>query len=200
MYSSPVFTKRSIVMIESPSHPPPAYQQHFGQVLLALPGQYLKVITHPSVGTFVQEKQRGTWSIVWFQLLMLGAINALLVVLTFLLTPPDVSTIARSSVINPQTVRTTLLLTTAILTFLLTPVSFFLSGGILYLIVRLFRGHGTYLQQVSVTLLFGVPMVILSALLSLIPVANTWLPWLPHIYSVVLLILAIIAVHYQKET
>jgi hypothetical protein len=50
-----------------------------------------------------------------------------------------------------------------------------------------------------VTLLFGVPLVILSALLSLIPGVGSWLLYGPHIYSLVLIVLALIAVHRRSE-
>jgi NADH:ubiquinone oxidoreductase subunit K len=186
-------------MIESSSQPTLTHHSNFKMALLSLPGQYLKVLIHPSVNTFVYEKSRGSWGLVWFQLFMLSGISALLAVLASLLAPPDVNAIATSSGIPPQTLHIILLLTPGILTFLLTPISFLLSTALLYFIIRLCGGRGTYLQQIFVTLLFGVPLVLLSAFLSLIPTTSNWLPWLPHIYSILLLILALIAVHYRKE-
>ena len=77
----------------------------------------------------------------------------------------------------------------------MTPVSFLAAGGILFLIARIFGGKGTYREQIYTTLLYGVPMVILSYLLFLVPVAGAWLLYLPHIYSLVLLIISMMAVH-----
>src|SRR5712692_9891856 len=40
-----------------------------GQAVAALPGQYLRVLTRPSSGTFLEEKDKGSWALVWIQLL-----------------------------------------------------------------------------------------------------------------------------------
>jgi hypothetical protein len=40
-----------------------------GQAVAALPGQYLRVLTRPSSGTFLEEKDKGSWVLVWIQLL-----------------------------------------------------------------------------------------------------------------------------------
>ena len=86
-------------------------------------------------------------------------------------------------------------ITVVLLQLVLTPVSFLAAGGILYLIARVFGGRGTFLKQIYTTLLFGVPLVILSYLLLLIPATSSWLPYLPHLYSLVLFVLSLIAVH-----
>lgn len=171
----------------------------FGQMLVALPGQYLRVLTRPSVKTFVSEKERGNWGLVWFQMLILGALCALILGIAYLISPPNVSAMVSASGMSQQALQTTAALTSVILTFILTPISFLAATGVLYLIARAFRGRGTYLQQISVTLLFGVPMVLLSTLLSLIPLVGSWLLWLPHVYSIVLIVLAMIAVHSGRE-
>ena len=117
-----------------------------GQAIRELPGQYIKVLTRPSVNRFVEEKGKAQWGIVWIQLVF-------------------------------------------------TPVSFLAAGGILYLIARVLGGTGRFLEQIYVTLLFGVPLVILSYLLLLIKATSSWLPYLPHLYSLVLFVLSLIAVH-----
>jgi hypothetical protein len=60
---------------------------------------------------------------------------------------------------------------------------------------RAFGGKGIYREQIYTTLLFGVPLVIISDLLFLIPGPGSWLVYLPHIYSIVLLFLSLRAVH-----
>lgn len=185
-------------MIE-PSHEfTSTHELHFGQALVALPGQYLTILTRPGIKTFVAEKNKGSWGIVWFQLLLLAVIGALLTLLLYRITPPDVSSIAKASGANAQDLQNVLSISITISVLILTPISFFLANGILYLIAKLLRGKGTFLEQIYVSLLFGVPLVILSDLLSLIPVTSSWLPWLPHIYSIVLIILAMIAVHRRE--
>jgi len=66
---------------------------------------------------------------------------------------------------------------------------------VLYRLARLFKGDGSYLQQVYAMTLFGVPLVLLSSLLRLMPATSSWLPYLPHLYSLVLLVLSLRAVH-----
>jgi Yip1 domain len=159
-----------------------------GQALRELPGQYLKVLTRPSVKTFVEEKGKANWRIVWVQLIGLGSIDAALQALALLISP-----------LNSVTSQVVIILSAVVLQLLLTPVAFLVAGGIFFLIARAFGGKGTFLQQIYTTLLFGVPLVIVSYLLALIPATNSWLPYVPHIYSLVLMILALVAVHWHKE-
>ena len=49
---------------------------------------------------------------------------------------------------------------------------------------------------INPSILFGVPLVLLSSLLQLIPATSSWLPYLPHLYSLVLLVLSLMAVHH----
>jgi hypothetical protein len=83
--------------------------------------------------------------------------------------------------------------------FVGTPISFFAVGGIVYGLCRIVHGQGTYLHQMYTLVLFGVPMVLLSSILQLIPQTSVWLPWLPHIYSIYLLGCSIIAVHSMRR-
>jgi hypothetical protein len=90
-------------------------------------------------------------------------------------------------------------ITTVLFVLILTPVSFLVAGGILYLLARAFGGNGTFLEQIYTTLLFGVPLVILSFLLQLIPATSSWLPYLPHLYSLVLFVVSLMAVHHLNK-
>ncbi|HWZ17210.1 MAG TPA: YIP1 family protein, partial [Ktedonobacteraceae bacterium] len=99
----------------------------------------------------------------------------------FLISPPNSSSIT--------------IITVVLLQLVFTPVSFLAAGSILYLIARAFGGRGTFLEQIYTTLLFGVPLVILSYLLLLIPATSSWLPYLPHLYSLVLFAISLMAVH-----
>jgi hypothetical protein len=49
---------------------------------------------------------------------------------------------------------------------LLTPLSFFLCSGILYLLARAAGGQGSFLAQSYTTLLFGVPLTLLADILA----------------------------------
>lgn len=170
-----------------------------GQAIRELPGQYFKVLTRPSVKTFTEEKGKAGWGIIWVQFIGLGIIDAILSVVGILISPAAFSSIPNSGGLSPATLQTVAIITAVILQLVLTPISFLLAGGILYLISRAFGGRGKFVEQIYVTLLFGVPLVILSALLSLIPGVGGLLLYVPHIYSLVLIVLALIAVHRRSE-
>jgi len=170
-----------------------------GQAVRELPGQYFKVLTQPSVRTFADEKGKAGWSIIWLQFIGLGIIDAIISVVAILISPAAVSSIPNSGGLSPATLQTVAIIFTVILQLVLTPVSFLFAGGILYLISRIVGGKGRFVEQIYVTLLFGVPLVMLSALLSLIPGVGNWLLYVPHIYSLVLIVLALIAVHRRGK-
>jgi hypothetical protein len=166
------------------------------QAIRALPGQYIKVLSRPTVTTFAEEKGKATWGIIWTQLIGLGIIGAILQSLGLFISPPNYNSIAGATAgLSPMTLLVSSIVFLAIVEILLTPVSFLAAGGILFLIARIFGGKGTYREQIYTTLLYGVPMVILSYLLYLIPGAGAWLLYVPHIYSLVLLIISMMAVH-----
>ena len=160
-----------------------------------LPGQYLKVLTRPSVHTFVEEKDKARWGIVWIQLVSLAIIDAAIQTVALLISPHNINSLTGANNMSPAMLQAISIITSVLLQLVLTPLSFLAAGGILYLIARLLGGTGTFLEQIYTTLLFGVPLVILSYLLLLIRATSNWLPYLPHIYSLVLFVLSLIAVH-----
>lgn len=165
-----------------------------GQAIRALPAQYLKILCRPSVQSFVEEKDKGGWGIIWIQLIVLGVIGAILQSLALVISPPIFSNVA-SAGLSQSAVLTISIVFVAIAEIVLTPVSFLATGGILFLLARLFGGKGTYREQIYTTLLYGFPLVTLSYLLFLIPVAGTWLIYTPHIYSIILLFISMKTVH-----
>ena len=173
-------------------------KRSFGRAMIDLPGQYVNVLTHPAVKVLRMEKEKGQWSVVWLQLVLLAVVSALIMGGAYLIAPPDVSSAVGSSGMSVHDLQNVVAVTTVVLLLVLTPVAFLLANGILYLLARLSGGKGRYLEQLSVSLLFGVPMVLLSALLSLPPATRNWLPWLPHLYSIVLMMLTMIAVHSRN--
>src|SRR5215472_5214017 len=170
-----------------------------GQAMRELPGQYFKVLTRPSVKTFAEEKGKAGWGIIWVQFMGLGVIDAIISVMAILISPASIGSVPNSGGLSPATLQTVAIITAVVLQLVLTPVSFLFAGGILYLISRMVGGRGKFVEQIYVTLLFGVPLVILSTLLSLIPGFGDWLLYVPHIYSLLLIVLALIAVHRKSE-
>ena len=166
-----------------------------GLAMRKLPGQYIKVLPRPSVKTFADEKDKASWSINWIQFIGLGIIGAILQSLGLLISPPALGNLANTAGMSSSALLTTIIIFLAVVEIILTPVSFLAVGGILFIIARAFGGTGTFREQIYTTLLFGVPLVIASYLLFLIPVVGVWLLYLPHIYSVVLLFISFRAVH-----
>ncbi len=146
-----------------------------------------------------EEKGKAGWGIIWLQFIGLGIIDAIISVVAILISPASFSSIANSGGLSPAALQTVAIIFTVIWQLVLTLVSFLFAGGILYLISRAVGGKGRFVEQIYVTLLFGVPLVILSALLSLIPGVGNWLLYVPHIYSLVLIVLALVAVHRRSE-
>jgi hypothetical protein len=172
------------------------YPLPLGQAIRALPSQYLKIITRPSVQSFSAEKGKASWGSTWLQLIALGILSALLSVLAQLIAPAHVGNVPGVSQATVQAVTTTLL---ALFLIVGTPLAFLVAGAVLYGLARLFKGDGSYLQQVYTMTLFGVPLVLLSFLLQVLPATSSWLPYLPHLYSLVLLVLSLMAVHHLSR-
>ncbi|GCE15934.1 Yip1 family protein [Tengunoibacter tsumagoiensis] len=164
-------------------------QQHTRSTLIA---SYWKVITHPGSQTFRTEKLNARWGSIWLQLLFLSIISTVLFVISSFITPPQVSAVAG---MNAETAKSVTIITSAIVTFIVTPISFLVSSAILFGLAKAFKGTGSYLQQTYALVLIGVPMVLLSSLLQLIPATTNWLPYLPHLYSLVLVFFALKGIH-----
>jgi hypothetical protein len=174
---------------------PNVEQPSMGQAILELPGQYFNVLTRPSVKRFIEEKANAHWGIVWIQLISLAIIDAILQSVSLLISPNHVNSLTGIHSISPSMLLSITIITFVLLQLILTPVAFLAAGGILYLIARVLGGTGTFLEQIYATLLFGVPLVILSYLLLLIPATSSWLPYVPHLYSLVLFVVSLMAVH-----
>jgi hypothetical protein len=162
------------------------------QVIKELPSQYLKVLTKPSADTFAQEMGKASWNIVWVQLIGYALISAVLSYAASFIMPNPFETIETTA--NPIA---TLLIHWG-LTLGLTPLviaSFFIGNGLLYLIAKAFRGQGTFLAQGYTDLLLGVPLGILSALVSRVPLLGGLMAFGISIYAIVLRIFSIMAVH-----
>jgi hypothetical protein len=171
---------------------PQAASLSLEQAIKELPRQYLKVLTKPSADTFAQEMGKANWSIVWVQLIGYALISAVLSYMTSLIMPSPFKTIDTTT--NPIV---SLLIHWG-LTLGLTPLiimGFFMGNGILYLIAKAFRGQGTFLAQGYTDLLLGVPLGILSALVSRVPLLGGLVAFGISIYTIVLHIFSIMAVH-----
>jgi hypothetical protein len=77
------------------------------------------------------------------------------------------------------------------------PLAFLLWMGLLYLLTRRFQGQGTFLTQLSTTLLFQVPLGLLSSLLGLLPFSDG-LCLVVLGYGLLLQVFMVMAVHHLR--
>lgn len=124
------------------------------QAIQALPAQYFRVLTKPSVVRFAEEMGKASWSMVWVQLISLGIITALLDFLRILLS------------LLSFTVLPTFALLSLISPIITIPLTFFITMGIAYGIAKTFAGRGTFLAQSYIALLPFVPLTFLGQLLT----------------------------------
>jgi len=180
---------------QSYGNPPPsqATPLPLEQAIKELPSQYRKVLTQPSANTFAQEMGKASWNVVWAQLIGYAVISAILSYITSLIMPNPFNTLGPTT-LNP-------IMSQLIhwgLTLGLTPLiilSFFIGTGFRYLIAKAFRGQGTFLAQSYTDLLFSVPVGILSALITRVPLLGGLVAFGVSVYAIVLRIFSIMAVH-----
>jgi len=79
------------------------------------------------------------------------------------------------------------------------PVSYFLGwviwGGIVYMFSRLFKGKGTYVQQLSLTALYLGPLAVAQLIVSIVPVVGGVVSFALTIYGLYLLTLLLKITH-----
>ncbi len=170
--------------------PPQTAPLPLGEAIRQLPNQYIKVLTRPSAATFAEEQGKASWDIVWVQLIIYAIVAAVLGYLALLISPNQFSTTS-SSALSPGMVQA-ISLSTGFGLILLIPIGFFIGVGIYYLIAKAFGGQGTFLAQSYTTLLYSVPIGILSFALRLIPILGAKATAVVLIPVAVLLVLACI--------
>lgn len=180
---------------QSYTNPPPQVTPlPLEQAIKELPSQYRKVLTQPSVHTFAQEMGKASWKIVWAQLIGYAVVSAILSYLASLIIPNPFLNLFGTTPSNPIMIQ----LIHWGLTLGLTPLiilSFFIGNGLSYLMAKIFQGQGTFLAQSYTELLYGIPLGILSVLISWVPLLGAIMALGISIYKIVLQIFSIMAVH-----
>jgi hypothetical protein len=173
--------------------PPQQAPRPIGQAIQELPNQYIKVVTKPSAQTFAEEMGKADWGIVWIQLLALAVITTI-----FGLIGQAIG-LAGNPFVNTGgfnfNVFTALTVSGSTFSFISVPVSFFIIVGIQYLLARAFQGQGPFLTQSYTTVLYWVPIRVVSSILGLIPIFGGIAGFALFIYSIVLNVYSIMAVH-----
>ncbi|MGZ3618375.1 MAG: YIP1 family protein [Ktedonobacteraceae bacterium] len=173
--------------------PPQQAPRSIGQAIQELPNQYIRVLTKPSRLTFEGEMGKADWAMVWIQLLIWAVVGTIIGLIGSALR------LATSSIIGSggANFNSILALTASgnTFAFISVPITFFILVGIQYLLAKAFKGEGNFLTQGYTTLLFEVPIYILSYLLGLIPILGGIAGFALLIYGWVLNVFAIMAVH-----
>ena len=170
-----------------------------GEAIKSLPRQYFKIMTKPSSMTFAEELGKASWDIIWFQLIIMAVVGAVLSFFALLIVTLIITSTASGQNSPPLPFGPAAVLGFGFVIILfiviLVPVSFFTGTGISYLIAKAFDGKGTFLEQCYTTLLINVPTSLLSGILSLIPFIGSLAGSALGIYAIILQIYALMAVH-----
>jgi hypothetical protein len=176
--------------------PPQSAPLPLGEAIRNLPNQYIRVLTRPGAMTFAEEMGKASWDIVWVQLIAIAIITAILGYLATLIAPaynlPSTST--STSPINNAAIHAI----TAGVAFgyiILIPLFFFIGQGITFGLAKAFRGQGRFVVQSYTTLLYYVPIGIVTSVVGLVPYFGSVVAIAAGIYEIVLSIFAIMAVH-----
>jgi hypothetical protein len=138
--------------------------------VLSLPGQYLKVLFNPTARTFAREAERASWGMVWFQIFILVLITVGLGLIRIFDRTLTAQVATRSHFLYDILVSFSFGASIAalILRTIIAPLFFFVTVSIQFLLARIFGGVGEYLEQSYATLLYQVPLAILSSILNTI--------------------------------
>ena len=179
--------------------------------LRQLPHQYVRVLTKPSEESFEKELYKANWAISIVQLLIMivvGIIRIILGIIGSSLSHTAAGTYVTNSTsigMSQQAFYRLLIFPSigaAVLEIIVVLIVFFIGVSIQFLLAKAFSGYGMFLTQSYATLLYMVPISIISSALNLlrgIPVAGTIivdLIGLLILYSIVLNIFQIMATHH----
>jgi hypothetical protein len=172
---------------------PPVSPLPLEEAIRELPNQYIRVVTRPGAATFAQEQGKAAWNIVWVQILILTVLSTIASFVIFNVTLPATYATTNVSPASIQVLRD-FSGTFPLSYIIITPLSILIGTGIYHLIAKAFGGRGTFLTYCYSYLLYGVPLGIVSLILSMIPFVN-YLGILVGIYEIVLQVFMTMAVH-----
>jgi hypothetical protein len=157
-----------------------------------LPNQYLKVTTKPSAQSFAEELPKAGWDIIWIQLLVYAAISAVFTLIQTLIPGAGIAALTSglSGVPGVGGAYASIAAAQGVMAFIqqiiYVPIVFFVGVGIQFLLSKMFGGQGDFKGQAYTSLLFTVPLGILSAVVGIIPFLGGILGFAIGIYNIVL--------------
>ena len=139
-----------------------------GLAVAKLPILYAKSLVLPYAKTFEMEGRRASWGIVWIQILVLIIIPGILGLLRGLHHSARLAALAstQSAYTAIASIAAGTSIAATLLQVIIIPILFFIGVGIQFLLAKAFRGTGTFLAQSYATLLYLVPLTILSSIIS----------------------------------
>ena len=178
--------------------PPGQPPRPLGQAIQELPNQYIKILTKPSVQSFVEEMGKADWAMVWVQLIAIAIVGTI-----FGLIGGAIGVASNPFTSTAGSVNYGAFLAFAvggsIFSIIAVPLGFFISVGVQYLLARAFKGQetgqGTFLAQSYTRLLFDAPLSIARYVLGIIPILGGLIGLALSIYGIVLNVYSIMAVH-----
>lgn len=150
---------------------PQAQPLPLGQAVRELPRQYEKILLKPGPRSFEEEQGKAEWGIIWLQVIFLTILQVMVSVSVFRdynQTLANNASLASSGMDVSIFSSSTILPLEIGLMVIFVPLIFFASVGIQYLVARAFKGIGNMKQQAYNQILFQMPIMIISALLSLV--------------------------------
>lgn len=158
-----------------------------GEAIRQLPDQYIRVLTRPSTA-FAEEMGKGSWGIVWIQLIGLVVIQ----------TESNFITNSIRNSVSPNPQDPAYVLGQSLGGIIIGLLFFFIWMGILYGLARAFGGQGTFRAQGYTSLLFYIPLSIISAALALILIpARAFSPIILLVIALVVVIIALVLLVYD---
>jgi hypothetical protein len=180
---------------------PPTRPLPLGEAIRRLPGQYFYVLTNPGASVFAHEQGKAAWDITWVQIMLSSVVAALVGLVKF-------NTTVLNWLVHGHVSNGTLELLRAFSSafalgyIILAPIFFFIIVGFYHLLARALGGKGTFLAYSYSTLLYTVPISIISGVLGIASSHfNLLSPFISFItsalgiYSLILSICMTIGVH-----
>ena len=150
-----------------------------GEAIRGLLAQYGRTIAHPSPRLFAREMGKAKWNIVWAQIIGYAIIVALFSLLSSIgfdvnaaanavVTGADTSGLSPAAVGVLQHIIVIVYEVSIYGQILITPIALFIGTGVLFLLAKIFGGTGKFLTQLYCSLLFLVPLGVISSFLTLL--------------------------------
>ncbi|GHO43547.1 Yip1 family protein [Ktedonospora formicarum] len=187
---------------------PPATPLSIREGLRQLPSQWWKTIWKPSQTKFLEEKGKASWGLLWIVILTTSVIYG---VLQFVQPYIPGSLLNLTSWLSQSSMRyqtpTTSSITELNATIhqiqqwsgIFTGIAFLIGEGIYFLFAKMFKGRGTFLQQVYTNMLYTLPTQLLLGIIFTLPIIGGVLGYLLSmfvgIYLYILRIFSTQAVH-----